>query len=459
MRARRFLFPCVALATMVAFSHAGAQSTAALVSQRFDDPARTSDGSRSMRPTLSADGGTIAYISDATNLVDGLAEQAAGDIVSDRRIYLFDVESSSNHLLPIQSGPQDGLTSISTIIGLRISGDASCLVFKSRFAQGQNEGKGIFLVDATLPVTGPREIRIVKLIEGGTHGIPSVDHACRYVAFRAGSGIEVHDLDGSAPPLALDDASANYSKPFLSGNANHLVFVGRAGGLDQVYLYDLGGKIENPANDVTPQAVAGFPAGSVTPGFNEHPTVSDDGRFVTTSIVPQGESRVQSYLVDREVAGGTSRLLSRTQAGAAGGHHSYHTAVTTDGKFAMFVSRATDLDADFSAHAAYHEQYGSFPDFRFFLHDVEQDTNTFVGVEKKSGDIGDDTERNLFGVRSSGSSLHYVFNQELALDSDRNVPRLTGVTDTNGVFDVVRGQIVFDDDSPPPDPPTDLQVD
>ena len=89
-------------------------------------------------------------------------------------------------------------------------------------------------------------------------------------------------------------------------------------------------------------------SGAIANGKSSRPAISADGRFVAfvtrasnLSSKVSDTSTSHVYLRDRKK--GTTRLVSRNDQGFAGDDHSYVPAISPDGKFIAYASEATNL--------------------------------------------------------------------------------------------------------------------
>ncbi len=123
--------------------------------------------------------------------------------------------------------------------------------------------------------------------------------------------------------------------------------------------------------------------GAVGDGSSQSPDVSSDGRFVVfesvaTDLVAGGTSQHQIFLRDRQTQ--TTELVSQSTGGAAGDGLSFSPRISADGRFVVFESVATNLVAG--------DGNGKRD---VFLRDRMLATTERVSVSSSGGDADDDS--------------------------------------------------------------------
>ncbi|GMV29977.1 MAG: hypothetical protein AMXMBFR59_21020 [Rhodanobacteraceae bacterium] len=194
---------------------------------------------------------------------------------------------------------------------------------------------------------------------------PSASADARYVAFASSaSNLVVGDTNGVADIFIRDRLagtterislttnraqSACASKtPTLTPDARYIVFTScgalaapASGTRDEVYRYD---RLLQ-----TMEVVSVNLSGQLANGGSSSPDVSANGTVVTfnstaTDLVPQPVSGSQVYV--RDMATGTTTLVSRSLTGGGGNSYSYASRVSGNGRFVGYSSDATDLVAN-----------------------------------------------------------------------------------------------------------------
>jgi Tol biopolymer transport system component len=153
---------------------------------------------------------------------------------------------------------------------------------------------------------------------------------------------------GSLDSRSLEGNDGSTS-PAISGNGRILAFVSVAttlvpnpvSGVGNIYVRDLGTGLT--------ELVSVTPGGTGGNGASFQPALSSDGRFVVfasfaTDLVTGLDDNLASdvYLRDRQA--GTTVRISQTSAGGVGNFGSGRPAISPDGRFIVFESLATNLE-------------------------------------------------------------------------------------------------------------------
>ncbi|MFL5896149.1 MAG: TolB family protein [Thermoleophilaceae bacterium] len=326
---------------------------------------QTANG-RSSWPVLSRDGRFVAFQSFASDLVEHDANKRADVFVRDLRKGTTRVVS-----LAVRAGTRTGNhgsydPSISA--GGRFVAFQS---FASNLVRGdRNRRPDIFVRDLRTGVT-----RIASSPGAGGQGAdrgsdnPSISADGRFVAFESGatnlvpgdrnsaSDVFVRDLRGGATQLVsraerghTTGAGPSYMSS-ISADGRFVAFASRAddlapgdrGGAEDVFVRDL-------RTGVTRLVSARTSAARVAAGRARtiYPSISADGRLVAfhsdASDLVAGDSNDAGDVFVRDLATGTTRLVSRDGAGDAGANgYSGGPSIAADGSFVAFASVATDL--------------------------------------------------------------------------------------------------------------------
>lgn len=268
---------------------------------RFEPPVRVSETAEglegngfSVRPEISADGMTVAFVSMASNL----SGQNAGAQIG---VYWADLRARR-----IEKVNQSGTNTVSTATDPSISADGALVAFAGNRLGG-----------------GPRQIYLRNMLTGDLT-LLSVD-----AAGRAGLG------DSATPAISRDGGtvafvtSAGNLAPGCAGSANGIVVVDVRS--SQLHCVTRG---------------VGWAAPN---GDSSHPAVSADGRYVVFSsaasnLVPSDvNGRADVFLFDRDTR--AMRLISRLEDALADGD-SIQPSISDDGRRVVFVSSATNLVQD-----------------------------------------------------------------------------------------------------------------
>ncbi len=107
--------------------------------------------------------------------------------------------------------------------------------------------------------------------------------------------------------------------------------------------------LADPALAQTTQRVSIATNGAQADSYSSPPAISADGRFVAfvsraTNLDP-ADTNLEADVWLRDLAMGTTELVSVTPGGASGDHGSYQPALSSDGRYVAFTSYATNLVA------------------------------------------------------------------------------------------------------------------
>jgi Tol biopolymer transport system component len=251
-----------------------------------------------------SDSGLVAFASTASNL-------AGPDTDGFRDVFLYDPGTATTTLVSLNAAGTDSGNDES--FDPHISADGTTIAFTS---------------SATDLVAGgsPGGFLQIFVRQGGVTRLVSASEAG--VAGDANSG---NILFGG------NSLSSGGRFVVFQSDATNLV-PGDTNGTADVFLRDLqAGTIER---------VSLATDGQQGDNFSVAPTVSADGRFVSfhseaTNLVPGGASTIQVYVRDRTTL--TTLMLSVNAQGTPGNDISALPAISRDGRFVAFVSKATNL--------------------------------------------------------------------------------------------------------------------
>lgn len=259
--------------------------------------------SDSFRPSISADGQYVVFLSTAENLVEG-------DTNGLQDVFLFD---RANKLVTRISVAHDGGEANGASSDARISSDGRFVAFVSEASNlvvtDTNGYADIFLYDVESGQT-----RLVSMAANGTQG---------------------------------DDRSV---QPSISGDGRFVAFVSLAdslhendsNGVSDVYIYN--------RDEEQLELISVADDGAQADHHSKHAAISDDGRYVAfqsmaTNLVDADDDQLWDiYLRDRLKAG--TELISRNLEGRAGSMDSQRPSLSADGRYVVFESWADDLVAD-----------------------------------------------------------------------------------------------------------------
>jgi VCBS repeat-containing protein len=284
--------------------------TTTLVSR--GDGATGAKGDRdSERPSLSGDGRLLAFQSGATNF-----DPNDGDFVLD--VFVRDLETNVNTLVSRASGA-GGAPADEHCEAAAISTNGRFVAFESR-ASNLDPDDADHMFDVMVRDLQTDTTMLVSRASGATG------------AKSNGESFDIA-LSGDGRFAAFDSAATNLSPD--DGDANQ-----------DVYVRDL------QANTTTLVSRATGVSGAKSNGSAALPAVSDDGRFVAfvsdaTNLDPSDGDTTPDVFV-RDLLTGTTTLVSRAAGanGAKGNGISIYPALSGDGRFVTFMSRASNLHPD-----------------------------------------------------------------------------------------------------------------
>ena len=393
----------------------------------------------SYQAAISADGNTVAFYSFATNLVPGDTNGVAD-------VFVHDLQTGATTRVSVDSS---GVQGNGACQDFAISGDGRYVVFDSDatnlVANDANGVRDVFLHDRQTGTTERVSINAAG-IEGNQfsgNGV-SVSNDGRFVAFSSGatnlvpgdtngtSDVFIRDRTLSTTILAsVDSAGAQGGLwsyyPSLSGNGRVCAFQSASSfdpadtnGFDDVYVRDL-------TTGITSIASASS-TGAIGDSYSGLPAVSGNGRFVAfesraTTLVPNDTNQQYDIFV-RDLQSGTT---TRVNVGASGAQ------ATGGAQGFSSMSRRPAISVD-GRYVAYESgainlapgDTNGMPDA--FLCDRFAHTTTRVSVSNSGTQI---TNTNAGVATVSADGRRVVFFTQFPLDSN----------DTNGIVDIYLREI------------------
>lgn len=290
--------------------------TATQLTVRTTVPPEMQADANSTSPSISADGRYIAFRSDATNLVIGNTNGAAGIYVKDRR-------TGSTIRVSVND---EGAQSDEDALSPAMAADGRSIAFEST---------------ASNLVAGAAPGRCTSASGARTN--------CQDIYFR--------DLDAARTSLVSSapggiKGDQNSGSPSISADGRFVAFLSAASDLlagDTNSLTDI--FIEDTRlGDVS--LVSSGAGGEQADGESSRPAVSADGRLVAFSslannLVPEDTNGKRDVFV-KDMQSGTVRLVSSAPDGSSARGNSGYSVVqiSGDGRFVAFESEAADLVPD-----------------------------------------------------------------------------------------------------------------
>jgi Tol biopolymer transport system component len=324
------------------------------------DSAGNEGNGRTRRHSVSADGRFVAFCSDATNVVPGDANGV-------QDVFLKDRQTGATVRLSVDSAAAEGDGASRDV---KISADGRFVAFASDatnlVADDTNGFQDVFVHDRVTGATTRVSVGSAGEEGDAQSASPVISADGHYVAFtsdatnlvpgdtNASSDIFVHNLlTGRTIRVSVDSAGVESNGPgngaAISGDGRFVVFSsdafnlvpGDTNGMTDIFIRD--------QKAGTTSRVSVDAAGSEADASSSLPAISADGRFVAfvsdaTNLAPGDTNAIQDvYLRDR-----TAGTTTRVSVAAAGGDPdglSYDPAISADGRFVAFGSRASNLVA------------------------------------------------------------------------------------------------------------------
>lgn len=332
--------------------------TGAIVLVSVNDLGEPGDGD-STRPSISADGSRVAFQSFAVNLASGDTDQDA----STSDIYVRDLAAGTTlHVSQAEGGGPAFATNGSS--SPAISGDGLYVAFASDAEDLQsaapilNPTTWIYRVEID---TGLAEMVTVTTLDEAAEAEsdrPSISFDGAWVAFDSSeSGLVDGDVNGTSDVFVRDmslgsteriGGNGPSSEARLSPDGRYLAFTsaafdlvpGDVNGLPDVFLRD---RQALSTTKVSASVVGGGAAGQ-----SSLPVVSADGRYVAflseaPNLVPGDANNVRDHFLRDLATGATYRVSVRTGGAPGTDTSEARPALTADGRFVAFASRAPEL--------------------------------------------------------------------------------------------------------------------
>jgi Tol biopolymer transport system component len=236
-------------------------------------------------PSISADGATVAFFSDATNLVDG---QVDPNFVTD--IFVYDV--ATGEMVKVTEGANGGS------FNPNLSADGSTVAFNSTATN---------LVDGQVDLNRRADIFLYDLVTGEAVNVTQGANGDSYIA----------SLSADGSTVAFESRASNLVDGQVDDNDATDIFI----------------------HDVTTGEMINVSQG--TNGDNSRPTISADGSKVVFSGTEANGEDVPNYASDifvYDVATGETVNITKI-----GNGDSYGSSISADGTKVAFSSRATNL--------------------------------------------------------------------------------------------------------------------
>ena len=401
------------------------------------------EGARSsFTPAVSADGRYVVFASSADNLVDGDSNETTDIFLHDRQL---------GRTERVSVGPL-GREANGRSANPAISANGRWVVFQSAasslVAGDDNARIDIFIRDRVTLVTERVSLGVAGESNGNSYD-PAISDDGRFVAFRSVADNLVAGDHNQATDIFVRDrvldrtfrvsiglngeANAASTAPSISDDGRYIAFESRADNL-----------VENDGNDkadifvrdrvesVT-RRVSVSSEGRQGNGASQAPAISGNGRFVVfhsraDNLVDGDNNGVTDvFLRDRQLK--TTRRVSIALDGGESNRRSRYPAIDASGRYVAFESDADNLVRNDRNHLS-----------DVFLYRTASETIRRISVS----DLGAEGHRSSFFATLSGSGRYVAFHSfaDNLVGSDENRATDVFIHDRLGAADVCHDELV-----------------
>ena len=329
------------------------------------------NASSSSAPAISADGRYVAFSSAASNLVLGDTNEASDVFVSDRKAGTIERVSVTS----------DGAEANASSSSPAISADGRYVAFPSsasNLVPGDTNGMGdVFVHDRATGVTERISVPFDGTQADRSSSSPAISADGRYIAFSSAASNLVPGDTNETPDVFVRDraaetterasvasdgaeANARSSYPGISADGRYIAFLslasnlvpgdtpvvdeGDTNGAADVFVRD---RVSGATERVSVSSDGTQGSAQISP--SQPPAISADGRYVAFSsssfnLIP-GDTNgiVPDVLVHDRVTGATERVSVDSDGAETKVSSSDYPAISADGRYVAFSSRATNL--------------------------------------------------------------------------------------------------------------------
>ncbi|MCC6932497.1 MAG: PD40 domain-containing protein [Deltaproteobacteria bacterium] len=310
---------------------------------------------------ISSDGNYVVFQSYASDLI-------LSDTNAEPDIFL---KNLSNNSVVRLSTSSMGVQANGGSLYPTISEDGRYTAFVSAatnlVASDLNGYLDIFRKDKETGVLVRISVSAVGTEANGSSGVPSISADGRYVVFSSSASnlvsgdtnnktdIFVKDVQSSAITRVStngsgDQGDGDSSWPMISGDDNYVVFVSNATNLvasDTNGTYDI---FRKNLESGTISRISTSTLGIEANGSSSYPAISDNGQFVifisTASNLVVGDLNLASDVFVKDTISGEVTRVNVTSDGEQGNDDSEYATISSDGRYAIFSSYASNLVND-----------------------------------------------------------------------------------------------------------------
>jgi Tol biopolymer transport system component len=327
----------------------------------------TEGNNRSQSPSISADGRYVSFLSYASNLV-------SSDTNGKSDIFVQDLQTGNVTLVSVSTtGVQANGDSE---LRHSISADGRYVVFSSvasnLVSNDTNNTKDIFVRDLVLEETTRVSVDNAGNEGNGNSVYPSISADGRYVVFTSSaSNLVSGDTNGKSDIFVYDTSSKQIKRlsvgisaeangdswsPSISADGNYVVFTssasnlvsGDTNGQSDIFVYDLqNNQIERVSVDSSGNQ------GNVACDYG---SLSADGQYVafysTSSNLVSSDTNNRGDVFVRDRNTNQTVLVSVDSQGNQGNGQSLYPTISSDGRYVVFTSYASNLVIDDTNNAA-----------------------------------------------------------------------------------------------------------
>ena len=313
-------------------------------------------------PAISSDGRYIAFISSATNFL------TTGTTTN----HIFIRDNTTERTFLISKTPS-GIEGNAGSLSPSISADGRYVAFTSNASNlvpgDSNNVADIFVHDRDTNTTRRVSVDSAGNESNGISYFTDISADGQYVVFHSGasnlvsadtnnaSDVFLHNRDsGTTNRISINTAgiegNSHSDTPSISADGNHIAFISRSTNLDPLdpTFNALTGHDIYLHNRVTGQTtlVSVNTAGAKGNNRSYWPSISGDGRYITfysssTNLVTNDTNGLRDIFLRDIQTGLTSRISISTLGIESMGGDSYEPAISANGRYIAFRSKATNL--------------------------------------------------------------------------------------------------------------------
>lgn len=366
----------------------------------------------SANPSVSSDGRYIAFQSSASNLV-------TNDTNGRTDIFVHDMLTGNTTLVSVHS---DGVQGDDKSLDPVISSDGQYIAFESSaytlVDEYTNGVDNIYLHNLQTGNTSVVSVSSIGEVGGSDSRNPAISSDGRYIAFESDASnlvsgdtngkvdIFVHDMQtGITTRVSVNSSGGQYFEsydPAISSDGRYIVFYSQDQPLAirQIYIHD---------QQTRKTELVSVNSSGTEGNYDSYaPAITSDGRYVafssySTNLIPNWTNyNMQIYLRDQQ--SGKIRQISVNSEGVQGDLSSNSPAISSEGRYIAFESRAGNLiDSDTNGQRD------------IFIHDrgVSYPPPTIESVSPSSGYTSLNATCTIVGTNFISGTMVYLSNETI----------------------------------------------